>query len=404
MSYIELRNKIFPLWDIPNIKRFYLLTILTNTWFLSANWIFYWLRFMNYGQLGVVEATCFLFGLIMEVPSGAIADLIGKRKTLMYGMFLAALGFVLMGTANSLPPLWIGFLLAQAGWAFYSGAAEALAYDSLVDKKKEDQFEKVISTSGSLATVTTVLAIMTGGVMYVLHYRSTHLAMSVAIFLAWIVSFGLREPHSDTDKFEIHKWWETLKAGVRQLFLPALKPFVVVIFLLMGANYIYDWGLLQPAIATSFGYFDRGQAVAFTIFGILGALIIRALPKLRARISDKRGLYLLTILMGLGFALAAFPLGYWGIIAMLIISLSGQLVYPWISVVVNKEIAANHRATALSTVALITKIPYVFVAIIAGKMIDRGDLWLFNAVVSGAIIFSIIVSIALTRSRKLAFS
>ncbi|KKU87434.1 MAG: hypothetical protein UY18_C0035G0010, partial [Microgenomates group bacterium GW2011_GWF2_47_9] len=166
------------------------------------------------------------------------------------------------------------------------------------------------------------------------------------------------------------------------------------IFLLMGANYIYDWGLLQPAIATSFGYFDRGQAVAFTIFGILGALIIRALPKLRARISDKRGLYLLTILMGLGFALAAFPLGYWGIIAMLIM----------ISVVVNKEIAANHRATALSTVALITKIPYVVVAIIAGKMIDRGDLWLFNAVVSGAIIFSIIVSIALTRSRKLALS
>lgn len=401
MSYTVLRNKFFPLWDIPNIKRFYLLTIFNNAWFLSANWIFYWLRFMNYGQLGIMDATCFLFGLVMEVPSGAIADIIGKRRTIIAGMFMASLGFFFMGTANSLPPLWIGFLLAQAGWAFYSGAAEALAYDSLVDKKEESQFEKVISTSGSLATITTVLAIMLGGVMYVFHYRSTHLGMAASFFVAWIISFGLHEPYTDTEKFSLSKWWSALKDGTRQLFIPALKPFIVVILMLMGADYMYEWGLVKPAIATSFGYLDKGQAVVFSVFGIISALLVRALPTFRSHVSDKKGLYILTILMGFGFALAALPLGYWGVLAMLIISISGHLVYPWISIVVNKSIEAKHRATALSAVALITKIPYVIVAIVAGNMIDRGELWLFNATVSGAILVSILISVVLVRQRKL---
>lgn len=359
---------------------------------------------MNYGQLGVMDATCFLFGLIMEVPSGAIADIIGKKRTIIYGMFMASLGFFLMGIANGLAPLWIGFLLAQAGWAFYSGASEALAYDTLVDKKKANQFERVISTSGSLATVTTVLAIMLGGVMYTYHYRSTHLAMAASLFVAWIVSLGLEEPHTDSYKFELSKWWNTLKDGTKQLLIPTIRPFLIVILLLMGVQYMYDWGLIKPAMATSFGYLDKGQAIIFSIFGILNAFLVLALPFFRKKVSDKKGLYLLTLLMGVGFTLASFPLGYWGVIAMLIISVAGHLVYPWISIVVNRSIEAKHRATSLSAVALITKIPYVFIAIIAGNMIDAGKLWLFNLIIGFTIMFAITLNATILFKRKVLFS
>ncbi|MBP9670696.1 MFS transporter [Candidatus Woesebacteria bacterium] len=393
-------DKVFPLWGISNIRLFYVLTSLNNLWFLSGNWIFYWLRFMNYGQLGVMDAICFLFGLVMEVPSGAIADMIGKRKTIIVGMFLASAGFLTMGSANALPALWIGFLLAQAGWAFYSGAAEALAYDTLVDKGQEDHFDEVISTSGSLATITTVLAILAGGIMYVLHFRSTHLGMGVGYFLAMLFAFKLIEPNTDSEKFEISKWWATLVDGSRQLFLPALKPFVIIILVLMGSEYMYEWGLLKPAVATSFGFMDKGQAIIFACLGIFNSILVRSLPKIRNFISDTNGLYLLTIVMGLGFLLAAMPLKFYGLIPMLLIAVSGYLVYPWISIVVNKEIDPKHRATALSTVALITKIPYVLLAMIAGSMIEGGQLWVFNLILGFVIVGSMGINMLVARSKR----
>lgn len=387
-------DKAFPLRNIPNIGRFYLLTILNNTWFLAGNWIFYWLRFMTYGQLGIMDATCFAFGLFMEVPSGAIADIIGKRKSVILAMFLNSAAFFVMGSANNLGQLWIGFLMAQAGWAFYSGAAEALAYDTLVDLHKEDEFEKVMSTSSGCANIAVVVATFLGGIMYVINYRSTHLAMGLGYLIAGVIALKLVEPVADTEKFSFKIWWLALIDGSKQLLVPSVKPFVIVMLVLMGAEGIYEWGLLKPAIATSFGFFDKEQAVIYGTFGIISAIVIRFLPNLRRKINDKLGLYLLTIFMGIGFLLASLPLNTFGLLPIFIIMMSGYLVTPWISVVVNKEIDAKHRATALSTVALITKIPYVLVAMLAGSMVEKGQLWLFNLGLGLIIVMSIIINLA----------
>lgn len=105
--------------------------------------------------------------------------------------------------------------------------------------------------------------------------------------------------------------------------------------------------------------------------------------------------------MGVGFLIAALPLKYFGLIPMLLIAMSGYLVYPWMSIVVNKEVDPRHRATALSTVALFTKIPYVVLAIIAGEMIDGGLLWMFNTAVGVVILASIGLSIVVGRMNKI---
>ena len=400
MKINNWREQMFPLHSIPNIAIFYRMTGLTNLWFLAGNWIFYWLRFMTYGQLGTMDALCFLFGLFMEIPSGAIADIIGKRKAIILAMILASAGFLMMGSANSIPPLWVGFLLAQAGWAFYSGAAEALAYDSLVDVHQEDKFDKVISANGSIATITTVLGTLAGGVMYHFYDRSTHLAMGLGYLVAFFVALKLIEPKTDTEKFDLKNWWRTLVDGSKQLGIPSLRPFVIVILILMGAEYMYEWGLLKPAIATSFGFMDKSQAVIFASLGLLNAYLVRHLPTIRSKVSDKRGLYLLTIVMGTGFLLSTLPLKIFGLIPMLLIAISGYLVYPWISIVVNQHIDPKHRATALSAVALLTKIPYVVLAILAGTMIENGQLSSFSFYVGIVIILAMGINITLVRFQR----
>ena len=75
---------------------------------------------------------------------------------------------------------------------------------------------------------------------------------------------------------------------------------------------------------------------------------------------------------------------------MILIMIAGGLAAPWISIIVNKRIDSKNRATTLSTVALLTKIPYVLVAVAAGKMIEEGKIGLF-ARSTGLVIFGVIL-------------
>lgn len=392
MGFEKFLNKTFPLREISNIRLFYILTACNSAWFIAGNWIFYWTRFMTYGQLGLMDATCFLFGLLMEIPSGAIADMIGKRKTIIAGMGLSAVSVLTMSLANNMETLWIAFLVAQLGWALYSGAAEALAYDTLVDEGQESRFDEVITANGMVSTFSSVTATLVGGVAYAWHYRGSHFIWGLTYLLAFIISFYLREPKTDTEHFEIKKWWQTIVTGSKQLLQPSLKPLMVVILVLMGSEYLYEWGLIKPAVAVNFGFFDKAQALIFAGLGIISGLTVRLLPKIRNLIEDTNGLYWLTAIMGIGFMIMSLPLGYGGILPMLVVGVAGYLVYPWISIIINRDIIPKYRATTLSTVALLTKVPYVMVAIIAGKMVEQGQLWLFNLILGIVILMSIGIS------------
>src|SRR5690242_16325605 len=105
-----------------NLLIFYYLSFCRSAVFLAGNWIFFWLRVMTYGQLGFVDATAFAFGLLMEIPTGAISDLVGKRWTLMLAALFNGSGFIIMGASDTLAGLVVGFWITQIGWAFFSGA------------------------------------------------------------------------------------------------------------------------------------------------------------------------------------------------------------------------------------------------------------------------------------------
>jgi MFS family permease len=388
----ESGKKLFPQSEINNIKLFYWLTALSNAWFIAGNWIFFWTRYMTYGQLGIIDATAFAFGLIMEVPSGAISDMIGKRKTIITAMLLSAIGVFGVAMTTSMTMLWIFYLVAQMGWALYSGSAEALAYDTLVDNKKEEHYDEVISSSGAVSSVMTVVAVLTGAVLYVIHFRLPHLAWGLFYLIGFFVSLKLTEPSMDSVKFTFIRYFWQLKDGTKQLLKPILRPFLMVILVLLGITFLFDWGLVKPAMAIRFGFYASAQAIILSAFTIVGAITVKFIPKIRKNVGDKRGLYFLTLLMGAGFLLSYFPLGYFGLIPMILIIVSGHLAYPWVSIVINDEISSKYRATALSTVALITKLPYVALAVVAGKMVEEGKLNIFCLRIGLAVILSIVIS------------
>ncbi len=388
-----------------NIYWYYVMEAGNSTGFIMGNWIFFWLRFMSYGQLGLIDGLAFGFGMFMEIPTGALSDMLGKRRTLIAAMFCEVTGILLIATTSTLEQLVIGFLLQQVGWAFQSGASEALAYESLKEHGREAEYSRVLSRVGVIGTAVFIITTLMGGGLYLIQFRVPHFACALAYGTGLFAALMMREPHIDRAAHPHHasalaSFRAQISSGVGQLGAPALRPYLLLIFVVSGVYTIYLVGLVQPMIGVSFGFDATAQSMITVISGIVSAGTLAALPLLTRRLGEWRGIILIAFALGLGWLLAALPLGEIGVLVMLLIRLAGDLGRPWISMIVNQHIESHARATALSGIALVSKLPYVVTAFIAGQLTEAGLLWVFNLALGLLVMLALVASVVRTVRRR----
>jgi MFS family permease len=97
-------------------------------------------------------------GLVLEVPSGALADAVSRRLLLWTGPLLGAAGFGLWVVA---PSYWVfaaGFVLWGAKGAAVSGALEALVFDELTGLGAGERYARLMGRARAAGAVAVLLA------------------------------------------------------------------------------------------------------------------------------------------------------------------------------------------------------------------------------------------------------
>lgn len=363
-----------------------------SVWFVEAIWYFYWSRFISFVQIGIIFASLDLIRLILEVPSGAIADMFGRKKAIVGGAIFLLIGGLFIFGANGFWWLFLGGLIQNIGRALISGSLEALVYDTLKKKKLEKDYDDILSASLRLEIFIFAITVLVGGFFYEIYFRLPHF-LNTLIFIPMIFfAFNLEEIKITLSHkaLSFKNYFETNLQGFRQLFQKSLRPFLVPIILSSVAFYFYDWGFSKPAIAINFGYYARGQAIILAVFSLINAFIISYLPLLRAKISDYQSIRIVTLVIGGGFALAGLNLGYPGAIVMLFMEMAGNFSIALTSVIINQRIESNYRATTLSTLELVNKIPYVLFILIAGEAIEKNYTNIFHFAFGGVIVIILV--------------
>ncbi len=112
--------------------------------------------------------TIFLF----EVPSGALADTIGRRKLLIISAGLMVLEMLCLllaprhGGAVLFALCISNRILSGLSEAFASGADEALAYDSLPENEHADAWDRTLAAAMRWRSAGFVIAMILGGLLY----------------------------------------------------------------------------------------------------------------------------------------------------------------------------------------------------------------------------------------------
>lgn len=141
-------------------------------------------RGFSLAEIGLAEGMFHLTSLLCEVPSGMAADLLGRRRTLIFGGVLGVFSALAMASAPGLGLICTAMALKALGYNMLSGTAEALIYDSLKMAGRKKDYIKVDANASICMKIATALGSLASLLAGVLRYAGYYLADAVSALLS----------------------------------------------------------------------------------------------------------------------------------------------------------------------------------------------------------------------------
>lgn len=178
-----------------NIFTDYIFCFFRNFDIASAVWVLYMIyRGLPLWQVGIVEGIFHITSFLCEIPSGALADLFGRKKMIVCGRILYAVSAVIQLFSTNVYMFAGAFIISAVSYNLNSGSEEALLYDSMKQLGKEEDYVGVNGKLNMVIEVSQSAATFLGGVLAEYSYDICYLTVLVVAVLSLIPAFLFVEP------------------------------------------------------------------------------------------------------------------------------------------------------------------------------------------------------------------
>ena len=340
-----------------NISVGYIYNFLLQLNITSAIWVLYLaFRGMSLVEIGLLESVYHITGVLFELPTGVIADVYGKKISVITGRIVSVISCILMITSDSFLGFAIAFCLSSAAMNLNSGAAEALVYDSLKELGEEDQYKKIWGNLAFVMSIAQGLAVLLGGILADVKFLYAYILGTIIQIGALIASYGFSEPSIHKDKDEEKDGNQEKQKGnliVNQLVISikVLKARRMVLYLILFSSLV---GSLQTTV-----FFYSQQYFSDMSYSKTAIAIICALSSLIEAISSKYSYRIEKVLKFKGTLISITVVNIFALMGLAFIknlsiafflatSITGGLAFTIFSDYINSRIPSEYRATILS--------------------------------------------------------
>jgi len=401
----ELHPREASPFSIPNVRRFICFRLFFNARFYYPVFTILFLDFgLTLSQFAVLNAVWAATIVLLEVPSGALADTIGRKKLLVASAVLMTLEMAILLAAprDNLDLLFVLFvvnrILSGTAEASASGADEALAYDSLKAQGQEAQWGRVLETAMRLQAVGFVVTMSLGAVVYDPDWmqwivtklgldfsinRSVTLRLPILLTflmacLTWITAFGMEEIHPPethpcpTDQGCVRSVFDAFRTTLQAGRWILQTPFALVV---IASGFLFD-GLVRMAVTMSSQYYRLIQLPEAS-FGLIGSAISLMglfIPKWALRMTQYRSpvynmVVTAAVILGALTGMALF-IPYAGILPAAGLFAAMTLTGFFTSHYLNRITPSIHRATVLSFKGLSFNLSYGTIGILYSLLLS----------------------------------
>ncbi|MHA1300871.1 MAG: MFS transporter [Candidatus Helarchaeota archaeon] len=375
-----------------NIWKAYIFNFFTSLHFIAAVMVPFFREWggLNFTQIMILQGWFMFWIFILEIPTGTIADYLGRKQSLMLGAGVNVLGATIYGSVPNFYVFMVGEFLWGMAIALYSGATEAFIYDSL-KQIGESEIKKSKKIFGRLETAN-LLGIMVGSIFggmiaAIFNLQATMLLITIPNGIAVAVGTTFNEPQP-ADKTEAKSYIKILKNGVKHLHEnKILKILALDMIFVASIAYFMIW-LYQPLLTEAHvDIFYFGFMAAILL--IVQILIMNNFERFERLFGSKRRFLIFsTAITGATFIICGFT-RYLPILlpAMICSAGFGLSRRPLFINYMNKYISSEERATVLSTISMFERLVLALVNPFIGLLIDWSINYTLIILGSAAIMF-----------------
>ncbi len=388
-----------------NIKLFIALRVFFNTRFYYPVFTILFLDFgLTIEQFALLNTVWAATIVLAEVPSGALADIVGRKQLLvttsLFMIFeLALIAFVPLGNITLI--FWIFLVnrvISGLAEAMASGADEALAYDTLVDHARADDWPRVLDIQMRMQSAGFVITMTIGALVYdpvIVNHALQWLGSSLTVnqqitmryplyltlvlgVLALATTLSMHETKKDAKRGGTGKSYREIVGPAFRLTWKAggwiiRTPFALAV-ILFGMTCDHT---LRMIVTMSSQYYrqislpEASFGLIGSAIGMLGLIVPRIARSMAERFTPTGNLVMLVMitLTALTGLVGFYP--YVGLLPMILVFMGMMLTSFFTSHYLNRITSSDQRATVLSFKGLCFNLAYGMIGLLYALLMQQ---------------------------------
>lgn len=340
MSLVELKRRLFALAFIDEFAPLYAV----YTLYFNDNGV-------TVSQLSAVFLTWSVTTIALEIPSGAIADRIDRRRVLAAAYTLRAIAIVLW----LIVPSFVGAMVGAGLWAVHSslasGAWEAHVHDQLTAHDSDDRYPIVMARlmqlnhlGIALASILAFVVLGIGGTFEQLGWLTVGFHTISVVLVSTLPDVNWVSDGEPATESAVREWWKTLRAGLEEARSSIEVRHLAILGAFVEGLFLFDEYV--PVLARDRGASDATVPILVLIVWsslLVGGEFVARRPEVSGR-TVGGGLAAACVVM-LG-ALAASPLWTLALIGVGYAALQANWLV--IDARLQERVAPENRATVTS--------------------------------------------------------
>lgn len=319
-------------------------------------------------QIAILIAFWSILTILLEIPSGALADKWSRKNMLVLSALFTSLCYVTWLFSSNFWLFLIGFTFRTLSGTFESGTMEAYVFDFLKQNRKEEEFEKIWGRGQACLSIGIAVALSLGGFLSTYSYELVVALSALSPLFTLATSLLFPQVYPVTLIGE-KSYLSILKDGIKKAFsntvLVRVFLYSAIVYAALGILDEYDQVMLSSWFNMSKTFIGIWLATAIGISSLSGLYAHKLKHMgwgLLNTIAAVSGILLTIICLFNTKPLLGTFLIFWTSSVMINVLTQG---------IIQREIPSRERATITSVNSLVTETGAVVLGLSFGFIANR---------------------------------
>lgn len=359
-------------------------------------------RGLSLTQIGIAGAAQGGMVLLLELPTGGLADSLGRRPTLLAASVVDVASLGLLAAVTDLRTALLAYGLQGIYRALESGPLDAWFVDAHLLADPDGGYERTLAHGSAVLSIAIAVGSLSASGMVALapHLDLDPLTLPVLVAVAFrvvnliAIASLMHEVRRGRGVTELRR----SLAEVPTVIVDAVRTIRAshVLMALVAVEVFWGFGmmtfetLLAPRVSEVTGDPTRAAAIlgpAVTVAWVVSALGAATVPRFTRRFGSERTAAAMRVLQGLTVAGMALTVGLVGVLGFYLATymLHGA-ANPVHQTLLHRQVTSAHRTTVLSVNSMVSHPSGAIGGIVLGALADRASL--STAMLVGAVVLA----------------